>query len=317
MGGVEFWAINTDAQALGRSKARGAQILNIGATLTRGLGAGGEPEVGRQAAEESREEIAAMVAGTDLCFVTSGMGGGTGSGAAPVVSEISKESGALTVAIVTTPFGFEGSRRNKQATNAIKKLRDAVDTVIIVKNDRLMDIIPDNTPLEASFRIADEVLRQGVVGISEIIVRPGLINVDFADVKSVMRNAGSALMGIGTGTGKNSAEDAAINAISSPLLDAPINEATGVVMNIIGGSSLSLQEVDRAASVIYANVDEDANVIFGALVDEEITDGTVSITVLLTGHPEFGEGGSRSSSSQSDGAGSSSSDRNVPDFLSK
>lgn len=300
--GVEFWAINTDAQALGRSKAKGAQVLNIGSSVTRGLGAGGDPEVGRLAAEESREEIAAMVAGTDLCFITSGMGGGTGSGAAPVVSEIAKESGALTVAIVTKPFAFEGKRRMRQAVEAIDRLRQNVDTVIVVSNNKLLDIIPENTPLEASFRVADDILRQGVVGISEIIVRPGLINVDFADVRSIMHDAGTALMGIGTGMGKTSAEDAAIAAISSPLLDAPVDEAMGVVFNIIGGESLSLQEVDRAARVIYDNVHEDANVIFGALVDEEITDGTVSITVLATG---FQDGKAASSRPSGD----------FPDFL--
>jgi len=286
IGGVEFWAINTDAQALGRSKAKGASILNIGSSVTRGLGAGGDPEMGRLAAEESREEITAMVSGADLCFITSGMGGGTGSGAAPVLAEVSKESGALTVAIVTKPFAFEGRRRMRQATDAIDRLRQNVDTVIIVSNNKLLDIIPENTPLEASFRVADDILRQGVVGISEIIVRPGLINVDFADVRSVMQDAGTALMGIGTGSGKTSAEDAAVAAISSPLLDAPVDEATGVVFNIIGGETLSLQEVDRAAKVIYNNVHEDANVIFGALVDDEITDGSVSITVLATGFYE-------------------------------
>jgi len=293
VGGVEFWAINTDSQALGRSKAKGAQVLNIGASVTRGLGAGGDPEVGRLAAEESREEIVAMVSGADLCFVTSGMGGGTGSGAAPVVSEIAKESGALTVAIVTKPFAFEGKRRMRQATEAIDRLRKNVDTVIIVSNNKLLDIIPENTPLEASFRVADDILRQGVVGISEIIIRPGLINVDFADVRSVMQNAGTALMGIGTGVGKTSAEDAAVAAISSPLLDAPVEDATGVVFNIMGGPALTLQEVDRAAKVIYNNVHEDANVIFGALIDDEIEDGTVSITVLATGFNEF-NGGSES-----------------------
>lgn len=304
IGGVEFWAINTDAQALGRSKAKGASILNIGSSVTRGLGAGGNPDMGRLAAEESREEISAMVSGADLCFITSGMGGGTGSGAAPVVAEISKESGALTVAIVTKPFAFEGRRRMRQATEAIDKLREHVDTVIIVSNNKLLDIIPENTPLEASFRVADDILRQGVVGISEIIVRPGLINVDFADVRSVMQDAGTALMGIGTGSGKTSAEDAAVAAISSPLLDAPVDEATGVVFNIIGGESLSLQEVDRAAQVIYNNVHEDANVIFGALVDDEITDGTVSITVLATGFYEDDE---------RPGAGGGGG--SVPDFL--
>lgn len=304
IGGVEFWAINTDAQALGRSNAKGASILNIGSSVTRGLGAGGDPEMGRLAAEESREEISAMVSGADLCFITSGMGGGTGSGAAPVVAEISKESGALTVAIVTKPFAFEGRRRMKQATESIDRLREHVDTVIIVSNNKLLDIIPENTPLEAAFRVADDILRQGVVGISEIIVRPGLINVDFADVRSIMQDAGTALMGIGTGSGKTSAEDAAVAAISSPLLDAPVDEATGVVFNIIGGESLSLQEVDRAAKVIYNNVHEDANVIFGALVDDEITDGTVSITVLATGfYEDEGSGGGGAVGA------------NVPDFL--
>lgn len=307
IGGVEFWAINTDAQALGRSKAKGASILNIGSSVTRGLGAGGDPEMGRLAAEESREEINAMVSGADLCFITSGMGGGTGSGAAPVVAEISKESGALTVAIVTKPFAFEGRRRMRQATDAIDRLRENVDTVIIVSNNKLLDIIPENTPLEAAFRVADDILRQGVVGISEIIVRPGLINVDFADVRSVMQDAGTALMGIGTGSGKTSAEDAAVAAISSPLLDAPVDEATGVVFNIIGGESLSLQEVDRAAKVIYNNVHEDANVIFGALVDDEITDGTVSITVLATGFYE--EDGKIVKGGGGGGGGG------VPDFL--
>lgn len=305
IGGVEFWAINTDAQALGRSKAKGAEILNIGSSVTRGLGAGGDPEMGRLAAEESREEISAMVSGADLCFITSGMGGGTGSGAAPVVAEVSKEGGALTVGIVTKPFAFEGRRRMRQATDAIDRLRANTDTIIIVSNNKLLDIIPENTPLEASFRVADDILRQGVVGISEIIVRPGLINVDFADVRSVMQDAGTALMGIGTGSGKTSAEDAAVAAISSPLLDAPVDEATGVVFNIIGGESLSLQEVDRAAKVIYNNVHEDANVIFGALVDDEITDGTVSITVLATGFYEDGD----------ERAGGGGGGSGLPDFL--
>merc|ERR1719401_3028605 len=298
IGGVEFWAINTDAQALGRSKAKGASILNIGAAVTRGLGAGGDPDMGRLAAEESREEINAMVSGADLCFITSGMGGGTGSGAAPVVAEVSMESGALTVAIVTKPFAFEGRRRMRQATLAIDRLREHVDTVIIVSNNKLLDIIPENTPLQASFAVADDILRQGVVGISEIIVRPGLINVDFADVRSVMHNSGSALMGIGTGTGKNGAEEAAAAAISSPLLDSPIDQATGVVFNIVGGSSLSLKQVDRAARVIYNAVHEDANVIFGGLIDDFITDDSVTMTVLATvfqSSSSIGEEQSRSS----------------------
>jgi cell division protein FtsZ len=186
VGGVEFWALNTDAQALGRSKAKGSRVLHIGALSTRGLGAGGNPEVGRIAAEESRQDIAAMVRGTDLCFVTSGMGGGTGSGAAPVVAEVAKEEGCLTVGIVTKPFGFEGNRRMKTAIKAIARLRENVDTVIVVSNDRLLEIIPDNTPMERAFAVADDILRQGVVGISDIIVKPGLINVDFADVRSIM-----------------------------------------------------------------------------------------------------------------------------------
>jgi len=294
IGGVEFWAINTDAQALGRSKAKGAQVLNIGAGVTRGLGAGGDPEIGRLAAEESREEIAAMVAGSDLCFVTSGMGGGTGSGAAPVIAEVAKECGALTVGIVTKPFLFEGRRRMKQATEAIDRLRKSVDTVIVVSNNKLLEIIPENTPLERSFAVADDILRQGVVGISEIIVRPGLINVDFADVRSVMYEAGTALMGIGMGTGKTRAEDAAAAAISSPLLDSPIEKAMGIVFNIVGGRDMSLVEVNKAAQVIYDAVDDDANIIFGAMVDDAVDDDSITITVLATGFNMDGPSGSAS-----------------------
>ena len=201
--GVEYWAINTDAQALGRSRALGANTLNIGQTVTRGLGAGGNPETGRLAAEESRDEIASMIEGSDLVFITSGMGGGTGSGAAPVVSEVAKESGALTVAIVTKPFSFEGKRRMTQAVEGISRLKDHVDTVLVVSNNKLLEIIPDDIPVLAAFKVADDILRQGVVGISEIILRPGLVNVDFADVRSVMKDAGTALMGIGTGVGKH------------------------------------------------------------------------------------------------------------------
>lgn len=280
--GVDFWAINTDAQALGRSKAKGAKVLNIGTSATRGLGAGGNPDVGQLAAEESRADIEAMVQGTDLCFVTSGMGGGTGSGAAPVVAEVSKEAGALTIGIVTKPFRFEGKRRMRQAVGAIERLKQHVDTVIVVSNDRLLDIIPEDTPMNRAFAVADDILRQGVVGISEIIVTPGLINVDFADVRSVMSDAGTALMGIGIGSGKTGAEDAATAAISSPLLDSSIDNAKGVVFNISGGEGLSLTDVNRAARLIYDSVEEDANVIFGALIDESLDDA-ISITVLATG----------------------------------
>lgn len=296
VGGVDFWAINTDAQALGRSKAKGAKVLNIGSAATRGLGAGGNPDVGRMAAEESRREIGAVVEGCDLCFVTSGMGGGTGSGAAPVVAEIAKEAGALTVGIVTKPFRFEGKRRMNQAIKAIQRLKEHVDTVIIVSNDRLLDIIPEDTPMNRAFAVADDILRQGVVGISDIIIKPGLINVDFADVRSVMSNAGTALMGIGIGAGKTGAEDAAAAAISSPLLDSTIDNAKGVVFNISGGEDLSLADVNRAARLIYDNVEEDANVIFGALIDESLGD-SISITVLATGFAdttgEFGGEASR------------------------
>ena len=285
VGGVEFWSVNTDAQALGRSKAKGAKVLNIGASVTRGLGAGGNPEIGRMAAEESRKEISAMVRGTDLCFVTSGMGGGTGSGAAPVVAEVAKEEGCLTIGIVTKPFGFEGKRRMKQATEAITRLRESVDTVIVVSNDRLLEIIPDDTPMERAFAVADDILRQGVVGISDIIVKPGLINVDFADVRAIMSGAGTALMGIGIGAGKTAASDAAAAAISSPLLDSTIENAKGVVFNISGGINLSLNEVNQAAKLIYSTVEADANVIFGALVDETLEDN-ISITVLATGFKE-------------------------------
>lgn len=292
VGGVDFWAINTDAQALGRSKAKGAKVLNIGSSATRGLGAGGNPDVGRMAAEESRREIGAVVEGCDLCFVTSGMGGGTGSGAAPVVAEIAKEAGALTVGIVTKPFRFEGKRRMNQAIKAIQRLKEHVDTVIIVSNDRLLDIIPEDTPMNRAFAVADDILRQGVVGISDIIIKPGLINVDFADVRSVMSNAGTALMGIGIGSGKTGAEDAAAAAISSPLLDSTIDNAKGVVFNISGGEDLSLSDVNRAARLIYDTVEEDANVIFGALIDESLND-SISITVLATGFADTtGEFGS-------------------------
>jgi len=279
--GVEFWALNTDAQAVSRMPDN-IKTLQIGESVTRGLGAGGIPEVGRNAAEESKADIAAIVEGADMVFVTAGMGGGTGSGAAPIVAEIAKNMGSLTVGVVTKPFGFEGRKRMLQANAAIQELRNQVDTLIIVNNDKLLQIIAPDTPLESAFGIADDILRQGVVGISEIIVRPGLINVDFADVRSVMENAGTALMGIGRGEGKNRAEDAASAAIKSPLLEAPIDKAMGIVFNIVGGSDMTLQEINAAAKVIYDNVDPSANIIFGALVDPRMS-GELSITVLATG----------------------------------
>lgn len=284
--GVEFWSINTDAQALSRSLA--PNTCNIGAKLTRGLGAGGNPEIGRKAAEESRDLIGEAVSAGDLVFVTAGMGGGTGSGAAPVVAEVAKEMGCLTVGVVTKPFAFEGRRRMQQANDAIANLRDRVDTLIVVSNDKLLQIVPDNTPLQDAFSVADDILRQGVVGISEIIVRPGLINVDFADVRSVMADAGSALMGIGTGSGKTRAQDAAVAAISSPLLDFPIEKAKGIVFNITGGNDMTLHEINAAAEVIYEAVDPNANIIFGALVDENM-ENEISITVVATGFTQPGE----------------------------
>jgi cell division protein FtsZ len=278
--GVEFWSVNTDAQALTKSSAR--STLNIGKQITRGLGAGGNPGIGQKAAEESREDIADVVRGADLVFVTAGMGGGTGSGAAPVVAEVAKDLGALTVGVVTKPFGFEGRKRMAQANEAIAELQSKVDTLIVVSNDKLLQIVPENTPLSDAFLVADDILRQGVVGISEIIIKPGLINVDFADVRTIMGNAGTALMGIGTGKGKTRAQDAAVAAISSPLLDFPIKKARGIVFNIVGGTDLTLQEINAAAEVIYENVDSDANIIFGALVDEKM-EAEISITVLATG----------------------------------
>lgn len=278
--GVEFWAINTDAQALKSHTAENKLI--IGNAVTRGLGAGGIPDVGRQAAEESRSEIATAVSGADLVFVTAGMGGGTGSGAAPIVAEVAKEMGALTIGVVTKPFLFEGRRRMNQANHAIDELSRAVDTLIVVSNDKLLQIIEPNTPLDQSFKVADDILRNGVVGITEIIVRPGVVNVDFADVRSVMGNAGTALMGMGEGSGKNRAIDAAAEAISSPLLEFPVKNAKGIVFNIMGGPDMSLPEINNAAEYIYENVDQNANIIFGALIDESLGD-KVRITVLATG----------------------------------
>lgn len=276
--GVSFWAINTDAQALTRSLAPNS--LNIGRLITRGLGAGGMPEVGRQSAEESSRELRQICDGADLVFITAGMGGGTGSGAAPVVAEIAKANcGALTVGVVTKPFAFEGRRRMKQAEAAIEELRKHVDTLIVVSNDKLLRIVPDNTPVTDAFLVADDILRQGVVGISEIIIKSGLVNVDFADVKAVMKDAGTALMGVGTGSGRMRAQDAAVAAISSPLLDFPIRRAKGIVFNVVGGNDLTLSEINAASEVIYENADKDANIIFGALVDPTMGD-EVSITVL-------------------------------------
>ena len=278
--GVEFWSINTDAQALTQSSAQ--KRLQIGQKLTRGLGAGGNPAIGQKAAEESREEIAAALEGADLVFITAGMGGGTGTGAAPIVAEIAKELGALTVGVVTRPFTFEGRRRTNQADEGLGSLSGRVDTLIVIPNDKLLSVISESTPVQEAFRTADDVLRQGVQGISDIIIIPGLVNVDFADVRAVMADAGSALMGIGIGSGKSRAREAAMAAISSPLLEASIDGARGVVFNITGGSDLTLHEVNAAAEIIYEVVDPNANIIFGAVIDDRLQ-GEIRITVIATG----------------------------------
>jgi len=282
-GGIDYWAINTDAQALGRSKAIGANVLNIGPATTEGLGAGGKPEIGRAAAEESRQEISAIVQGADLCFVTSGMGGGTGSGAAAIVAEVAKDTGALTIGVVTKPFGFEGSRRMRQAVEAIEALREHVDSIIVVSNNKLLEVIPKDTPMRDAFFVADDILRTGVMGISDIITKPSLINIDYADVCAVMKDAGSALMGIAEGTGKNAAQEAAYDAIRSPLLDEPIKNAKRALVHIEGPPTMTLIQVNAAVETLKENVSEDCNIIFGAFVDKDRVDDAVSITVVATG----------------------------------
>ena len=278
--GVEFWSINTDAQSL--TTASAPHRLQMGQKLTRGLGAGGNPAIGQKAAEESRDEIAAALEDCDLVFITAGMGGGTGTGAAPIVAEVAKEMGALTVGVVTRPFTFEGRRRTGQAEEGIAALQSRVDTLIIIPNDKLLSVISEQTPVQEAFRFADDILRQGVQGISDIITIPGLVNVDFADVRAVMADAGSALMGIGVGSGKSRAREAAIASISSPLLESSIEGARGVVFNITGGSDLTLHEVNAAAEIIYEVVDPNANIIFGAVIDDRLQ-GEVRITVIATG----------------------------------
>ncbi|MGE5674866.1 MAG: cell division protein FtsZ [Mycobacterium leprae] len=281
--GVEFISVNTDAQALAGALASGK--LQIGSKLTKGLGAGADPDIGHQAAEESREEIANALRGADMVFVTAGMGGGTGTGAAPVVAEVAKELGALTVGVVTKPFTFEGRKRQIQAEKGIQDLRGKVDTLITIPNDRLLQVVDKKTSIVEAFRIADDVLRQGVQGISDLIAVPGLINLDFADVRTIMADTGSALMGIGVARGEGRATEAARAAISSPLLETSIEGARGVLLNITGGVDLGLLEVNEAAEIISQAADPEANIIFGAVVDESITD-EIRVTVIATG---FGE----------------------------
>ncbi|SNZ09379.1 cell division protein FtsZ [Terribacillus aidingensis] len=281
--GVEFIAVNTDSQALNLSKAD--VKMQIGAKLTRGLGAGANPEVGRKAAEESKEQIQEALQGADMVFVTAGMGGGTGTGAAPVIAQVAKELGALTVGIVTRPFSFEGRKRQTQALAGTEALKGSVDTLIVIPNDRLLEIVDKNTPMLEAFREADNVLRQGVQGISELIAVPGLINVDFADVKTIMADKGSALMGIGIATGESRATEAAKKAISSPLLETSIDGAHGVLMNISGGANLSLYEVQEAADIVTSAADQEVNVIFGSVINEDLKDEIV-VTVIATGFDE-------------------------------
>lgn len=279
--GVDFVAMNTDTQVLNLAAAK--HKLQLGETLTRGLGAGGDPEVGRESAEESRQEIRRLLEGSDMVFITAGMGGGTGTGAAPIIADISKELGALTVAVVTKPFAFEGARRQRIAGDGTEMLRDNVDTLITIPNDRLLSLVEKESTLLDAFRAADEILRQGVQGISDIITVPGMINVDFADVKAIMADAGTALMGIGCGSGDGRAVQAAEMATSSPLLETGIEGARGVLLNITGGPDLTLAEVYDAADAIYKATDiENVNLIFGAVLDESLI-GQVKITVLATG----------------------------------
>ncbi|MBI4091757.1 MAG: cell division protein FtsZ [Candidatus Levybacteria bacterium] len=281
--GVEFMSINTDAQALLNNQAN--VKIQIGENLTRGLGSGGDPEVGIKAAEESREKIKEMLEGTDMVFLTAGMGGGTGTGATPIIAEVAKEIGALTVSVVTKPFLFEGTRRMVVAEEGIDKLKEKVDTLIVIPNQRILEVIDKKLSLLEAFRVADSVLNHGVQGISDLITIPGLINVDFADVKTIMTDAGSALMGIGIGVGENRAQLAARQATSSPLLEVSMEGARGVLYNIIGGTDLSMSEVNEASKIISSAADPDANIIFGATIDENLHD-QIRITVIATGFDE-------------------------------
>ena len=278
--GVEFIAVNTDRQALILSKA--ATKIQIGEKLTRCLGAGGDPNIGEKAAEESKEDIANALKGADMVFVTAGMGGGTGTGAAPVVAQIAKEMGILTVGVVTKPFTFEGKRRMQSAERGVANLKERVDTLVAIPNDRLLQVSERKTSMIEAFTMSDEVLRQGVQGISDLIAVPGLINLDFADVKTIMYDTGMAHMGIGRATGENRAEDAAKQAINSPLLESSIEGARGVLLNITGGKDLGIFEVNTAAELVQKSIDPEANIIFGAVIDENMGD-EISVTVIATG----------------------------------
>src|SRR5207344_3143066 len=280
MSGVEFVAVNTDAQALLMTDSD--VKIHIGSKTTRGLGAGADPRLGMEAAHESRDELKEALKGADMVFITAGEGGGTGTGGAPIVAEIGQEIGALTVGVVTRPFAFEGRKRADQAEVGINQLRDWVDTLIVIENDRLLQVVERQTSVVEAFRMADDILRQGVQGITDLITEPGLVNLDFADVRTIMRDAGSALMGIGRASGENRAAEAARIAVSSPLLEASIEGATGILLNVTGGSGIGLFEVNEAAEVVTGAADQNANVIFGAVIDDSIGD-EVRVTVIATG----------------------------------
>ena len=323
--GVEFIAVNTDRQALLLSKA--SSKIQIGEKITRGLGAGANPDIGAQAAEESKAEITEALRGADMVFVTAGMGGGTGTGAAPIVASCAKEMGILTIGVVTKPFTFEGKKRLTQAERGIESLKGKVDTLVVIPNDKLLQVIDRKTSIVEAFKMADDVLRQGVQGISDLIAIPGLVNLDFADVKTIMLNTGMAHMGIGRASGENRAEDAAKQAIQSPLLETSIEGARGVIINITGGSNLGLHEVNTAAELIQRSVDPEANIIFGAVIDESL-DEDIVITVIATGFekedekvPSIGEITSKSwspkTSTISSDTSSSSGDLDIPTFLRK
>ncbi|WP_398573914.1 cell division protein FtsZ [Staphylococcus equorum] len=310
MNNVEFISINTDGQALNLSKAEAK--IQIGEKLTRGLGAGANPDIGKKAAEESREQIEDAIQGADMVFVTAGMGGGTGTGAAPVVAKIAKEMGALTVGVVTRPFGFEGRKRQTQAAAGVESMKAAVDTLIVIPNDRLLDIVDKSTPMMEAFKEADNVLRQGVQGISDLIAVSGEVNLDFADVKTIMSNQGSALMGIGVSSGENRAVEAAKKAISSPLLETSIVGAQGVLMNITGGESLSLFEAQESADIVQDAADEDVNMIFGTVINPELQDEIV-VTVIATGFEDKPSSQARKASNTGFGTSATSSNSSKED----
>ena len=323
--GVEFISVNTDRQALQMSKA-GTKI-QIGEKITRGLGAGANPDIGAQSAEESKSEVTEALRGADMVFVTAGMGGGTGTGAAPIVASAAKEMGILTIGVVTKPFTFEGKKRLSQAERGIESLKSKVDTLVVIPNDKLLQIIDRKTSIVDAFRMADDVLRQGVQGISDLIAVPGLVNLDFADVKTIMLNTGMAHMGIGIASGENRAEDAAKQAIQSPLLETSIEGARGVIINITGGNDLGLHEVNTAAELVQRSVDPEANIIFGAVIDETIEDQII-ITVIATGFEKESNMGvdkivskawdKKISSIPTSGESiNSSNDLDVPSFLRK